>query len=119
MVMLIRILLIGIIFTGCSGKHFEPFSRMDSARQAVYTAATIADWRTTQILRAAGYSDNSPALGSYPSRNQVDAKIGLGIVSHGLFTWYLDPKFRPYWQYSWIGIEVDAVAHNIKLVLKQ
>lgn len=114
----IFIIILLFVCAGCSGKHFEPFSGPDTARQVVYTTVTIVDWRQTQKLRDAGYDDNSPALGPYPSRNQVDTKISLGIVAHGLVTWYLDPEFRPYWQYSWIGIELNAVDHNIKLGFK-
>ena len=116
--MWIRILFICLLLTGCSGKHFEPFSHKDTALQVVYTAATVADWRQTQKLRAAGWDDRSPVLGSHPSRNQVDTYIPLGIIGHGLVTWYLDPAYRPVWQYSWIAIEADAVEHNINLGFK-
>lgn len=109
----IIILLLGCV--GCSGKHFEPFTKKDMQLQATYTFVTAIDWAQTH--RFNNYEPNIPESNilfgeDNPSDDKIDLLIPLAIVGHWLVTWYLDPAHRSKWQWAWIGIEGMAVINN-------
>jgi len=103
-----------LVLVGCSGKHFEPFTKQDMQLQAAYTGIAAIDWAQTH--RFNNYDppkrELNPLLWGYPSDNKIDVLIPLAITGHGLVTWYLDPKYRATWQWTWIVIEGVAVINN-------
>jgi len=113
-------ILMCLIFVSIPGftedKWFQPLSTKEAVAQTIFTGICIWDWtQTLHISRhPEKYREVEFSLGDHPSKARVNTLIPLGIVSHGLVTWALPHKYRPYWQYVWIGIEANAVYTNYR-----
>ncbi len=112
-------ILVLLLCTGCSGKHFEPLTQPELNRQYVATALTLVDWKQTQqIVKDDNLYEMNPLLGRYPSRDKVDTLIPLGILSQWAITYYLPKKYRKTWQYFVIGAETTAVVNNYSVGIR-
>ena len=93
---------------------FTPLSKEEIVAQAVFTCLCLIDWSQTIEIAQHPESNNesNPILGHHPSIRRVNALIPLGIASHALITWSMPKEWRKWWQYTWIGIELQAVHVN-------
>lgn len=99
-----------------SSDWFQPFNESEIITQALFTGICLMDWsQTIEISRnPQKYHETNMALGKHPSEKRVNTLIPAGIISHALITWAIPKEWRPYWQYIWIGIEIDAVHTNLR-----
>jgi hypothetical protein len=108
------LLLIALLFVGCGSRTW---TKADSAREAAYLALHVADWG--QTLDIADHPDkwheNNPALGSHPSRGEVNRYFAITGLLHPVISYALPDDWRPYWQYGTIGLEVICVGNNARM----
>ncbi len=99
---------------------FDPWSDADLARQGIFTAVELVDWAQTRYLakHPDRYHEINPFLGKHPSVGRVDTLFALSLIANAGVTWVLPSRYRPYWQYGRIGIEVVLVAHNAHVGIK-
>lgn len=97
-----------------ASEWFTPLTEKDIAAQAVYTGLTLLDWhQTLQIAKHPDeYSETNFIIGEHPSEGRVNILMPAGIVLHALVTYALPRKYRPLWQYVWIGEEAACVYQN-------
>jgi hypothetical protein len=80
--------------------------------QAAYLSMTTMDMLQTLEFRRHGRTESNPLLGREPSRAKVVLGVTACMALHTLITDALPSRYRKYWQYAWIAVELDAVAHN-------
>lgn len=90
------------------------WSREDTYRQSALTGLLIADWAQTRYIakHSNTFYETNTVLGKYPSVGRVDNYFALSIVAHAAISTVLPNAWRQGWQYVWIGIELEKVAHN-------
>ncbi len=93
----------------------DPWSQADVNRQIVFTALDVADWLQTRWISTHPqfHEDVSRwAFGRHPSLGRVNTLFALGPVAGAVVTNYLPARWRPYFQYGAITLEVYCVAGN-------
>jgi len=92
----------------------DEWTQEDTAWQATTLLIMGADWlQTKEIARNPEYIETNSLLGKYPSQNEVDAYFLGCAVIHSAIAYYLPKKYRRYWQYVFIVVEVGCVGHNV------
>ena len=112
---LIALLLISL--AGCSGKHFEPLSGREIAKEATYIVLNLIDREQTLDIKNHPYmyeKVSSGIYGDHPSDDRVNLIMSIGVIGHPLVTWWLPKKLRPVWQGATIGVEAMIVYENDK-----
>jgi len=94
----------------------DEWTKKDTAWQATTLFIMGVDWlQTKEIARNPEYTETNILLGKYPSQNEVDAYyLGCAVV-HSAIAYYLPKKYRRYWQYVFIAVEVGCVGHNVNV----
>ena len=111
--MVIRIMFVLMLtLFGCSGLSSQPLSRKDVVLGALATSATLIDWRQTNLLIERQIPELNPILGAYPSKRKVNILIPLAVAGQWGVTRYIDPKYRPMWQWFLITVESTAIHRN-------
>lgn len=93
----------------------------DTARQAVFTVLTTADWlQTRDIARhpAVFYERDNWLLTRHPTPGQVDAYFATAILAHAAVSYLLPRGWREGWQYVWIGVEGQKLRQNYALGIR-
>ena len=95
---------------------FGELSREELIAETAFVGLAILDWnQTIQVAKHPDrYSETNPVIGKHPSVERVNLLMPAGIVLHALVTYALPRKYRPFWQYVWIGEETACVYQNWK-----
>jgi hypothetical protein len=102
-----------------SAQAFDVWSEADKHRQGIFNVALALDWRQTlQIIKDPNRYETNVILGKHPSDSKVNTYFALSMIGHAAVTHVLPSKWRPYWQYTWIVIETDAVIHNARVGIR-
>ncbi len=106
-------------------EYFSDFSRQDWILQGVFTGLVYVDYRQTVdfidykkttesecCIRTVEYKETNFILGENPTRNEVNALIFIGLLSHTIALWAIPSEYRVYWQSISITMEINAVSAN-------
>ena len=95
---------------------FGSLNRNEIIAETVFVGLAVLDWnQTLQIAKHPDrYSETNPVIGNHPSTERVNLLMPAGIALHALVTYALPRKYRPFWQYVWIGEETACVYQNWK-----
>lgn len=112
--MLLSLLLLPVMLG--AEEWFEPLNRNEVIAETAFVGLAVLDWnQTLQIAKHPDrYSETNPVIGHHPSTERVNLLMPAGIVLHALVTYALPRKYRPFWQYVWIGEETACVYQNWK-----
>ena len=92
----------------------ENWKKEDTYRELTWTALLIADYGQTMNIakNPDKYHEYNPILGSHPSQSSVNVYMLSAAIIHPAISYILPPKYRKWWQYITIGIEIGAVTNN-------
>jgi hypothetical protein len=111
-----------IVVLLCVAQPASAWSEADTRREVGYLTLHAIDWgQTLDIAEQCGhtnYYEHNPVLGKCPSRGDVNTYFALTAIGHYAVSRALPPKWRKRWQYVTIGVQVGAVANNIKIGLE-
>jgi hypothetical protein len=98
----------------------DSWSNADVAREAAYLALHVADWKQTRTAseQPERYQEQNPILGEYPSIKRVDTYFAVTALLHVGAVHVLPARWRPAFQYFWIGVEAGVVTKNYKIGLR-
>lgn len=98
----------------------DSWSKSDVAREVAYLTLHVVDWRQTLIASKdpGRYAEQNPILGEHPSENRINGYFLATALLHVGVTHVLPAKWRPAFQYFWIGVEVVAIANNHKVGIR-
>lgn len=90
------------------------WTKADTALQAAFTAATLADWAQTQsfLHDGSGLEEANPLLGKHPSTARLAASVGGALLGHALVSRLLPNPWRRAWQLGGLGVELGVVGLN-------
>lgn len=97
------------------GHAGEKWTDADVKRELFAIGMNVADFGTTVIFRSQnkGIYEANPIFG----RDVSDAELfTVTVATSALHIWIADiipAKYRPYWQYSFGGIKLLVVGHNL------
>ena len=131
---MIRIIIICILLCGTAqAEDKNKWTTTDTALQVTYTVLHVMDWsQTLHIARNPTTNAEKGAIprhiiGPHPSEGRVNSFLAVGLIAHTAISIALPKKVeilgmnipaRNLWQLVWIGIEQDAVRHNIRTGIK-
>lgn len=97
-------------------RWLSPWTEDDVARQAAYLALHITDWQQSQEIakHPEKYTEGNPLLDQHPSVEEVNKYFAVTAVLHTGTVWALPRKYRPAFQWFWIGVEGAAVGINYR-----
>lgn len=91
----------------------DEWTKKDTAYQSVFLTLQTVDWlQTKEIARNPNYYEMNLILGRNPSQNAVDVYFLSTSILHTGIAYYLPKKYRRYWQYIFIGVQVGYIGHN-------
>jgi len=91
----------------------DEWTKADITREAVFVGLQLIDWQQTKyIANHDEFTELNPILGKYPTTSEVDRYFAITTLGHIAVTHVLPKKYRPYWQYTWIGIQGFTVTRN-------
>lgn len=113
---LIALTVVTLILVWVSRGHAgEPWTDADVKRELFAISMNVADFGTTVVFRSQnkGIYEASPIFG----RDVSDAELfAVTVATSALHIWIADiipAKYRPAWQYSFGGIKLLVVGHNL------
>lgn len=112
----LAISLILLLFATAPALAADPWSKADKAREAVYLAMHVLDWgQTLDIAKNPDlHGEGNSILGEHPSVKRVNRYfVATALLQVGV-THALPARWRPAFQYFWIGVEAGFVAHNYR-----
>lgn len=114
--MLIKLLLACLILSGCANGGW---SREDTYRHAAFTTLMVVDYsQTMEISREPDkYRERNPFLGEHPSEAAVTGWFIGTYAANTAIAMALPPRYRKWFQYVSIGVEVGCVANNFSIGL--
>jgi len=111
-----------ILLTACTilliathARGADKWSDNDVKRELFAIGMNVADFGTTVVFRSQnkGIHEANPIFG----RDVSDAELfAVTVATSALHIWITDmlsQKYRPYWQYSFGGIKLLIVGHNL------
>ena len=98
----------------------DPWSKADKTREAIYLTLHVVDWgQSLDIAKNPQlYTEGNHILGEHPSVKRVNAYFATTALLHAGIVHVLPSRYRPAFQYFWIGVEAGVVALNYKAGLK-
>ena len=103
----------GLVLSAAVDERDPGWRWHDTALELVFAGVTTVDMLQTVSFRQNGTHEVNPILGQYPSRLRVVGGIGLAVLGHAAIAYVLPRPWRTIWQTMWLGVEVDAVGHNV------
>lgn len=105
---------------GCASS--DPWTKSDTYRQAVVTAALIGDAVTTAKIRECNNCyENGPLtskiLGRQPNVKDTYTYYGTLIISNYFISRALPAKWRPYWQTWEFSVHTYSISKNCSIGL--
>lgn len=92
------------------------WSRADTALEVTYATVAVVDWTQTAKIVKSGRRETNPILGERPSLRGVALYFPSMIAGHFLVSRLLPAgKPRAIWQAFTIGMESEAVIHNVRV----
>jgi len=104
-----------ILLIATQAKAADVWSKADVNREMAVIALNVADFGTTVVFRSQnkGIHEANPIFG----RDVSDAELfAVTVATSALHIWITDiipAKYRPAWQYSFGGIKLLVVGHNL------
>lgn len=94
----------------------DPWSPADKATEAAYLLLHAADWGQTLYIaeHPESYVETNGILGEHPSRKRVNAYFITMALLHVGAVHVLPSRWRPVFQYFWIGVEAGVVTNNYR-----
>lgn len=98
----------------------DPWSKSDITREAVYLVLHTIDWKQTRYAseHPDRFVEQNPILGERPSEKRIDTYFLTTALLHVSAVHFMPEKWRPAFQYFWIGVEVGAVSNNYRIGIK-
>lgn len=90
------------------------WTTFDTVTEVAVATSIALDWNQT-IRIGQACRESNPFLGPCPKRHTVNTYFTSFIVSHALVAYILPKPYRTFAQAFTLGMEVDAVFHNIRL----
>lgn len=131
-----RILLACLLLCVCTTTtQADDWTKMDTALQTAFVAATVADWaqtrqissqpefsrpadRTIRSYTQTRYREMNPILGEHPSTRAVNTYFVTYIITHTTISYLLPKPYRTIWQSVFVGVEIAYVRSNYNIGLK-
>ena len=90
------------------------WTREDTYRELLWTTLLAVDYgQAMNISRhPEKFKEYNPILGKHPSQSSVGLYMLSAAIIHPIISYYLPPKYRKWWQYISIGVELGAVGNN-------
>lgn len=110
-----------VIFTmllsacGSSCFAFDEWSKQDIILQGTFLSLMTVDWLQTRTIakNTTKYYENNPILSRHPSTAKVDIYFATSALLHTGITHILPKEYRPYWQCTFIAVEIGAISYNV------
>jgi len=92
----------------------DDWTREDTYRELGWTALLVVDYGQTMNIaqNPDKFREHNPILDKHPSKDAVRIYMLSAAIIHPVISYYLPPKYRKWWQYISIGVEIGAVGNN-------
>jgi len=98
----------------CATSASGEWSKIKIARELVFTAALVNDWRQTIVIAKTPWRrEKNKILGSQPHKDNVNIYFTGCLIGHALVAYILPEKLAELWQVTWVGIESNSIAGNV------
>ena len=108
------IIILACLFFISTPAFADNWTREDTYRELTWTALLVVDYgQTMNIARNPDkFREYNPILGEHPSQSSVGLYMLSAAIIHPVISYYLPPKYRKWWQYISIGVELGTVGNN-------
>lgn len=91
------------------------WTQKDTGRELAFLSLLVLDYgQTVNIARhPEKFVEHNPILGKHPAVHDVHAYMLGWAVLHPFISYLLPPKYREWWQYGTIMVEIGAVGNNL------
>ena len=103
----------GLVLSAAVDERDPGWRWHDTALELVFAGVTTVDMLQTLSFRRCGIREANPVLGRDPNQFRVVGGISLAVLGHAAIAYVLPRPWRTIWQTMWLGVEVDAVGHNV------
>jgi len=120
-----------VLVSTCFGEETNKnaWTKIDTALEIATIATLAMDWSQTRTIakNPDRYYETNPILGKHPNVGTVDLYFAACAVGHAGIAYLLPQSItvlnlevpvRKVWQLTWIGLEVGAIANNVKAGIK-
>ena len=108
------------IFVLFSGSCYAgDWTKEDTYRQLAYTAFHAADWaQSLEIASNDDFYERNFILGKHPSEGRVNTYFAATLITNMAISYFLPQKYRKWWQYGTMAIEIGCVANNYSIGIR-
>lgn len=103
---------------GASEPKAAEWTKENTNWESAYLVAHLVDWgQTLEISNNPRYTEINPALGKYPSEDEVNQYFLITGVGHYFISRYLGEN-RLLWQQATFIVELNVIARNASLGIR-